>query len=134
LPTSPAAVTATTIVSLCTSMPINRVGCSMTRLLCLRLHARPSGATLDHAHGRAGHSFTAAMGYRVKGAPADAANTDGSAPRVFPLPGPEQSPGLTSFPGFTEAGNGHEVYRAVLRCRAFHPYLDGESVSVLTSS
>src|SRR5271166_4394699 len=43
---SPVAVTATTIVSLCTSMPINRVDCSMARLLCLRLHARPSGATL----------------------------------------------------------------------------------------
>src|SRR3954453_16809397 len=38
------------MVSLCTSMPTNRVGCSMIRLLCLRLHARPSGATLDHRH------------------------------------------------------------------------------------
>src|SRR3954447_21953701 len=38
------------MVSLCTSMPTNRVGCSMSRLLCLRLHARPSGATLDHRH------------------------------------------------------------------------------------
>ena len=65
LPTSPEAVTATTIVSLCTSMPTNRVGCSMARLLCLRLHARPSGATLDHAHGETGHSFrvaTASLG------------------------------------------------------------------------
>jgi hypothetical protein len=50
----PAAVTATTIVSLCTSMPINLVACSTTRLLCLRLHARPSGATLDHRTWRNG--------------------------------------------------------------------------------
>src|ERR1039458_1897958 len=50
LPVSPAATTATTIVALCTSMPTNRVDWSMTRLLCLRLHTRPSGVTLDHRH------------------------------------------------------------------------------------
>src|SRR3954466_4625033 len=39
-------------------MPTNRVDCSMTRLLCLRLHARPSGATLDHRHiAMTGHPF-----------------------------------------------------------------------------
>src|SRR4051812_19342576 len=39
-------------------MPTNRIGCSMIRLLCLRLHARPSGATLDHRHiAMTGHSF-----------------------------------------------------------------------------
>src|ERR1700748_2909276 len=39
-------------------MPTNRVACSMTRLLCLRLHARPSGATLDHRHtAMTGHPF-----------------------------------------------------------------------------
>src|SRR3954447_26579788 len=42
-------------------MPINRVGCSMTRLLCLRLHAKPSGATLDIAHGETGHPFRATI-------------------------------------------------------------------------
>src|SRR3954467_14556655 len=39
-------------------MPTNRVDCSMTRLLCLRLHARPSGAILDHRHiAMTGHPF-----------------------------------------------------------------------------
>ena len=46
----PASATAATMVSLCTSRPTNRVGSSMTRLLCLRLHAGPSGGTLDHRH------------------------------------------------------------------------------------
>jgi hypothetical protein len=56
--------------SLCTSMPTNRVGCSMARLLCLRLHARPSGATLDHAHGETGHPFRAATGSSGEGSSA----------------------------------------------------------------
>src|SRR4051794_41971136 len=80
-------------------MPMNRVSCSMTRLLCLRLHARPSGATLDHAHGETGHPFRAATDHRWKGAQVDIANTDRLVPRAPPLAGPGQSPGLTSFPG-----------------------------------
>ena len=56
--------------SLCTSMPTNRVGCSVARLLCLRLHARPSGATLDHAHGETGHPFRAATGSSGEGSSA----------------------------------------------------------------
>src|SRR4051794_22852831 len=79
-------------------MPMNRVSCSMTRLLCLRLHARPSGATLDHAHGETGHPFRAATDHRWKGAQVDIANTDRLVPRAPPLAGPGQSPGLTSFP------------------------------------
>src|SRR4051812_34620169 len=81
-------------------MPMNRVSCSMTRLLCLRLHARPSGATLDHAHGETGHPFRAATDHRWKGAQVDIANTDRLVPRAPPLAGPGQSPGLTSFPDF----------------------------------
>ena len=54
--------TATTIVSLCTSMPINRIAWSMTRLLCLRLHARPSSATLDHCTWRDGSPFRTISG------------------------------------------------------------------------
>src|SRR4051794_3120816 len=79
-------------------MPMNRVSCSMTRLLCLRLHARPSGATLDHAHGETGHPFRAATDHRWKGAQVDIANIDRLVPRAPPLAGPGQSPGLTSFP------------------------------------
>ena len=81
------------IVSLCTSMPMNWVGCSMTRLL----HARPSGATLDHAHGEMGHPFRAATDHRGKGAQADVTNTVRSVPRDPALAGSGQSPGLTSF-------------------------------------
>jgi hypothetical protein len=47
----------------------------MTRLLHLRLHAKPSGATLDYAHCETDHSFRAAMGYRVKGIQTNSANT-----------------------------------------------------------
>jgi hypothetical protein len=72
----------------------NRVGCSMTRLLCLRLRARPSGA------GETGHTFRAATVHRVEGAQADAANTDRLVPRAPPLAGPGRSPDLTSLPRF----------------------------------
>ena len=35
--------------------------------------------------------------------------TTGLVPRAPPLAGPGQSPGLTSFPTGSPAGNGHEV-------------------------
>src|SRR3954464_1406140 len=94
-------------------MPINRVGCSMTRLLCLRLHAKPSGATLDIAHGETGHPFRAASGSSVKGAKADTANTHRLVPKAPPLAGPGQQP-WPYFPSrLARAENGHEVYRTV---------------------
>src|SRR3954467_14304481 len=93
-------------------MPINRVGCSMTRLLCLRLHAKPSGATLDIAHGETGHPFRAASGSSVKGAKADTANTHRLVPKAPPLAGPGQQP-RPYFPSpLAPAANGHEVSRA----------------------
>ena len=49
--------------------------------------------------------------HRVKGAQAEVATPNRLVPRVPPLAGPGQSPGLTSLPGFPGAGNGHEVYR-----------------------
>src|SRR5882757_2699999 len=49
-------------------MPINRVDCSMTRLLCLRLHVSPPDATLAHAHGETGHSLRAVTQHWAKGA------------------------------------------------------------------
>src|SRR3954464_15781695 len=68
-----------TIVSLCTSIPTNRVGFCMTRLLCLRLHARPSGATLDHRHiAMTGHPFRPDTDMR-----SSAGSTRAPSPRVM---------------------------------------------------
>jgi hypothetical protein len=49
-PRLPASASATAIVSLCTSSPIYVIAFATTRLLCMRLGARPSGATLDDLH------------------------------------------------------------------------------------
>src|SRR5919206_4387442 len=98
-PLSPVAVTATAIVSLCTSMPTNRVGCSMTRLLCLRLHARPSGATLDHCTWRDGSPLQG--GHRVVGGRELSSMLQTPTrlvPRAPPLAGPGRALALLPFP------------------------------------
>src|ERR1700722_16614392 len=60
-PTSPAAVTATTIVSLCTSMPMNRVGCSMTLSPVPEAPRQPIRRDPRSLHmTRQGHPFRAA--------------------------------------------------------------------------
>src|ERR1700722_15468412 len=78
-PTSPAAVTATTIVSLCTSMPMNRVGCSMTLSPVPEAPRQPIRRDPRSLHmTRQGHPFRAA---------APGIRGGGAGPMVQPLTG-----------------------------------------------
>ena len=101
------------IVRSVNSVHIRLLGCSMTRLLCLRLHARPSGATLDHRHMTRRVTPSGRLPrHWVKGAQAEVANTEQTGSKGSALGGPPAQP-WPYFPSRVPgAERGHEVYRA----------------------
>src|SRR3984957_20371774 len=114
-PTSPAAVTATTIVSLCTSMPMNRVGCSMTLSPVPEAPRQPIRRDPRSLHmTRQGHPFRAAAqgiggGGRAEVQPSTNGWLQGCGSRAEPWPYLLLL-SRTHYPPLPWARNGHEVY------------------------
>ena len=110
-PLSPAAVTATTIVS--SSMPINRVGCSVSEAHTDH-PARPSST----AHGETGHLFRMATVHRVERLKPMPCNTDRLVSRRCALR-TSAEPWSYFLPGFPEPETDtRSVMRAARRNRS----------------
>ena len=74
----------------------------MTRLLCLRLHARPSGATLDHRHtAMTGHPFRVATVASGEGSSGRCCTHPQIGSKGCALGGSRAEPCLPSLPGFS---------------------------------
>jgi hypothetical protein len=84
----------------------------MTRLLCLRLHARPSGATLDHCTWRDGSPLQGGQGSSGGGSSVRCDKRRQAGSKGCALGGSRAEP-WPCFPSrVARTGNGHEVYRA----------------------